>query len=262
MTGGEPTLRPDLAEVVSVLKHGALVDRVALTTNGHRLDGILCARLASAGLDAINISVDSLRKETFHRICGVDRRDAVLRAVDRCLELGFRKVKINSVLLKGLNDGEFMDFVEFVRNRPVAVRFIELMRTGDNKDYFDRHHMPVASLVERLGELGWSRLPGTSTGGPAKEYQNPDFAGQIGFISPYEKDFCRSCNRLRVSSLGGLRLCLFGQGDLSLRDLLQSGEMKPLLIKRITEALRIKPDGHGLHRRVYGDMHTLSAIGG
>lgn len=261
LTGGEPTLRADILGIISALKHEIGIQEIALTTNGFRLPQI-GSELKAAGLDSINISLDSLRPERFYQICGSRKGESVLRSIDDCIGLGFKNVKINCVLLKNLNENEFPDFVEFVKARPVSVRFIELMRTGDNKEYFSKHHIPLVSKVDELIENGWALVPEAEIGGPAKEFQSSRYRGKIGFISPYSKNFCSTCNRLRVSSVGGLRLCLFGDGEVSLRDLLQDGSDRELLKEKVTVSLRMKPAGHRLHQNVFGDMNTLSAIGG
>lgn len=261
LTGGEPTLRADLVEVIRTLKNEVGINQVALTTNGFRLEQDL-ERLKIAGLDSLNISLDSLQKDKFGAICGSDKCESIKRSVDRALDLGFESVKINCVLLRDLNDSEFFQFVEYARVRPISVRFIELMRTGDNKDYFDRHNMPVIDFEMSLLEKGWQRHHLTATGGPAKEYRHVSSKGRIGFIAPYSKDFCSTCNRLRVSSIGGLRLCLFGEGDVSLRHLLQSSDDLTQLKEAIVVALRLKTSGHRLYENVYGNMQSLSAIGG
>ncbi len=261
LTGGEPTLRPDLLEIIRTLKEEIGINQVALTTNGFRLEQDL-EKLKLAGLDSLNISLDSLQQEKFKLICGADKCEAIKRSMDRALELGFKNVKINCVLLKDLNDSEFFQFVEFARARSISIRFIELMRTGDNKTYFDRHYLPVMDFEKTLQERGWQKHHSISTSGPAKEYYHPNSCGRIGFISPYSKDFCSTCNRLRVSSVGGLRLCLFGEGDISLRNLLQSSDDLTQVKEKIMVALRLKPSGHRLHENIYGNMHSLSAIGG
>ncbi len=261
LTGGEPTLRADLTEIIHILKNEVGLKQVALTTNGFRLERDI-EKLKLAGLDALNTSLDSLQADRFKEICGADKCESVKRSVDRALELGFKSVKVNCVLLKDLNDGEFFDFVAFAKTRAVSIRFIELMRTGDNRDYFARHHLSPEVFMEELRASGWRLHEPSETGGPAKEFGHPDWKGRIGFISPYSKDFCLTCNRLRVSSTGGLRLCLFGEGDLALRPLLQNRiDLEPLK-QKVISALGLKPSGHRLHENIYGNMDSLSAIGG
>ncbi len=261
LTGGEPTLRPDLAKIIYALKNEVGISQVALTTNGFRLERDLEV-LQSAGLDCLNVSVDSLIKEKFQSICRADKCESIKRAVDRAIHMGFKSIKINCVLLKNLNDEEFPEFLRFAQSRPISIRFIELMRTGDNQEYFKKHYLPVSTFEQTLLRGGWEIQQSGSASGPAKEFGHPEFLGKIGFISPYSKDFCSTCNRLRVSSTGGLRLCLFGQGDVSLRHLLQNSSDRFELKEMIACALKLKPEGHRLHQNVYGNMHSLSAIGG
>ncbi|MCC6278912.1 MAG: GTP 3',8-cyclase MoaA [Oligoflexia bacterium] len=261
LTGGEPTLRSDILEIIRLIKSELGIEEVGLTTNGFRLKNI-GKQLKQVGLDSVNISLDSLEPDQFKNICGIDRGGSVLEAIDQCIDLGFKSVKVNCVLLKGINHHEFWNFVKYVKHRPITVRFIELMETIDNKEFFERHRLSSHHLMGDLASLGWSLLSAKSTGGPAKEFWSPNSAGKIGFISPYSKNFCSTCNRLRVSAKGGLRLCLFGQGDVSLRDLLQSESDKSQLLERIKRSLMVKPLGHQLHQKVLGNMQSLSAIGG
>jgi len=261
LTGGEPTLRNDLLEVVAAIKEVDPAIQVAMTTNGHRLRALL-PDLRKAGLDAINISLDSLNPETFKTICGRDQGIAVRDSVDQALAVGIKRVKVNAVLLKGVNDHEIGDFIRWVRDRRVSVRFIELMRTTDNAEYFARHHLSAAKLKEALRARGWRASERNGTDGPAVEFEHKLFSGRIGFISPYQRDFCETCNRLRVSALGKLRLCLFGDGDHDLRRFLQADERKSDLMREIVSVLRLKPASHRLHENITGSMNSLSAIGG
>lgn len=261
LTGGEPTLRHDLVKIIYALKSEVGISQVALTTNGFRLDRDLEV-FQSAGLDCLNVSLDSLIKEKFQSICGIDKCESIKQAVDRAIHMGFKSIKVNCVLLKDLNDIEFPEFLKFAQSRQISIRFIELMRTGDNQEYFKKHHLPVSTFEQTLLRGGWEAQQSGTASGPAKEFGHPEFLGKIGFISPYSKDFCSTCNRLRVSSTGGLRLCLFGQGDVSLRHLLQNSSDRFELKEMIACALKLKPEGHRLHQNVYGNMHSLSAIGG
>lgn len=261
LTGGEPSLRFDLIDIVQTLKNDVGIAHVAMTTNAFQLEKSL-NDLKQAGLDALNISLDSLQPENFKRICGIDRCEKIKISIDRAIDLGIKKIKINAVLLKNLNDDEFLSFIEWIADRPVTFRFIELMRTTDNQDYFNRHHMSVSLLEDQLQHLGWRSAKQDKISGPAIEYSHPNSLGKFGFISAYRKDFCASCNRLRVSSTGGLRLCLFGEGDLPLRHLLQDADQKEELKYKIQTALGLKPLAHRLHEGYSGNMYSLSAIGG
>ena len=144
----------------------------------------------------------------------------------------------------------------------MAVRFIELMRTADNADYFAAHHISGTVLRAWLEARGWTLTTRQADSGPAQEYQHPDYAGRLGLIAPYAPGFCDSCNRLRVSARGQLRLCLFGQGGVPLRVFLQDADQEPELIAAITAAMTGKRDGHRLAQGDPGDLVNLAAFGG
>jgi cyclic pyranopterin phosphate synthase len=185
----------------------------------------------------------------------------VVAGLDRALELGVPAVKVNGVLLKdGVGEG-FEAFAEFVRRRPVAVRFIELMRTGDNAEFFADQHVPGRGLTDWLESRGWTRRERAFDDGPAVEYAHPDYAGRIGLIAPYAPGFCDSCNRLRITARGQLRLCLFGELGVDLMDLLKQDEPEALRA-RIVRALGDKPKGHRLAQGDSGDTRQLAQFGG
>ncbi|MCC7442594.1 MAG: GTP 3',8-cyclase MoaA [Bdellovibrionales bacterium] len=262
LTGGEPTVRRDILELAHTVADIEGIRRVALSTNGSRLKAI-APHLRMHGVSAINVSVDSLNPAAFRQITGADRLNEVLEGIEAALDCGIEKVKLNVVLLRGLNDHDLDDFLEYVRCRPVSLRFIELMGTGGNtRGYFDRHHVSAGPLRLSLLRSGWTQREREPGGGPAVEYSNPGFSGSIGVIAPYSEDFCRSCNRLRVSSTGSLRLCLFGAGEESLRDLLQEDGTEEEIASRVLRALRVKPDNHRLQEGIYGITEHLAAIGG
>jgi cyclic pyranopterin phosphate synthase len=215
-----------------------------------------------AGLTHLNVSVDALDRERFATITGHDRLDDLLRGIDRALALGLGAVKLNAVLLRGLNDDQWPLWRDYLRTHPVSVRFIELMRTGDNADYFARHHLRADAFEAQLAEDGWRLLPRAGDAGPAREYAHPDFVGHVGVIAPYSRDFCAGCNRLRVTSQGDLRLCLFGNVGVPLRPLLQSDDDHATLVARLLGQLGIKAHGHGLHAGETGMTANLSTIGG
>lgn len=261
ITGGEPTLRADIVEIVRLLKKDLGIETIALTTNGYRLQELL-GPLKKAGLDALNVSLDSLRSSTFKEICGSSLGDEIRNNIDLAKELGFSKIKINSVFMKNLNDNELGSYLDFVKNRQVAVRFIELMRTGDNKVFFEKHHVDLSEVESKLILLGWRPEKPQTNAGPAKEFYHQDYVGKIGFITPYRRDFCIGCNRLRVSAQGALKLCLFGEGEVSLRSLLQKNSDKDQLSELLCSSLQVKPQAHRLNENIYGMTHSLSSIGG
>ena len=261
LTGGEPTLRKDFAEIAAAVSKVPGVSRLAYTTNGYKLPE-RAQEYYDAGLRAVNISVDSLRPEQFKYITGHDRLHEVVNGVQACLEAGFESVKLNTVLLKGLNDTELDDLIGFVADKPVSLRFIELMRTGDNQDYFEKHHLPGTAVTEKLLKRGWSLCPRVEGAGPAQEFEHSASAGTIGLIAPYSKDFCKSCNRLRVSANGALHLCLFGEKGYSLRKYLQSDDQIEELQEQIMSLMNFKHSAHFLHDGNTGLRQHLASIGG
>lgn len=261
LTGGEPTLRPEFEEIATAVASISGIRRLAVTTNGYRLPE-RARGFHDAGIRAINISVDSLDPKLFHAITGHDRLVEVLRGVDACQAVGFDSIKINTVLLKGLNDGEMDAFVDFVATRDLALRFIEVMRTNENPGYFNRHHLRGATVIAQLEARGWRASKRQAGDGPAVEYAHPHSKGRIGIIAPYARHFCASCNRLRVAASGRLHLCLFGEGGFDLRPLLQSDEAQGALVERIIALMGRKGSAHDLHNGVSGATANLASIGG
>jgi len=261
LTGGEPTIRPDFLDIVRKIASLDNIQKLAFTTNGYKLSE-RAQDYFDAGLRAINISIDSLKSEQFRTITGQDRFSEVLDGMNACLDAGFKTVKINTVLLKGLNDEELDDFIRFVEDKPVSLRFIELMRTRDNLDYFQNHHLSGALVSQRLLSLGWAAKPREVGAGPAVEFEHEKSTGKIGLIAPYSKDFCSTCNRLRVSAKGALHLCLFGEGGYSLRHLLQHDDQQQELQDQIISLMNFKKSAHFLHQGNSGATPHLASIGG
>ena len=260
LTGGEPSVRRDLPQIIAGAAAVPGVDKVCITTNGWNLERQIDTWRA-AGLTNLNVSIDSLDREAFRRITGHDRLRTVIGGLDRALALDLPSVKVNGVLLRETADAGFDAFADFVRDRPVAVRFIELMRTGDNGEYFAAHHVPGTALTDWLSTRGWTRRDRAFDDGPAVEFTHPDHAGRIGLIAPYAPGFCDDCNRLRVTARGQLRLCLFGELGVNLKDLLEKDDPEALRA-RIRAALAGKPAGHRLHAGDSGDTRQLAQFGG
>jgi len=261
LTGGEPTLRQDIVEIVQVIAQTPGIETVALTTNGYRLD-TLVKPLRDAGLKAVNISLDSLDAERFRQITGTRSFDRVRSGVDSALRAGIERVKINAVLLRSFIEKDLPAFLRLVQDTDISVRFIELMETGTNKEYFVAEHVSGDYLRSILHALGWSDLPRGALDGPAVELRHPGCAGRLGIIAPYSKDFCASCNRLRVSSRGKLKLCLFGDGELSLRGMLQSPDQRDELFAALGTLIGEKAPSHRLQEGIYGSTQHLAGIGG
>lgn len=261
ITGGEPTLRKDFTQIIETLRDIPGVRTLATTTNGYKLRQN-AQKWRDAGLDAINVSVDSFQPKMFHQLTGHDRLAEVLEGIDACLDAGYSAVKLNAVLLNGINQDDLGEFLNFIASRPVSVRFIELMRTGDNAAYFAKHHLPASHISDQLLTTGWVQKTREPGAGPAQEFVHSNFAGRIGLIAPYSKDFCSTCNRLRVSARGDLHLCLFSESGISLRDYLQSDDDVELLQAFILQSLTSKKVSHFLADGLSGGMQKLADIGG
>lgn len=261
LTGGEPSLRRDLVEIIALCAATPGIRSLAMTTNGVLLRKRAAAWRA-AGLQRINISIDSLDAERFARITGDAHHAELLDGIEHAMQQGFESVKLNVVLLRGLNDDELPAWMDYLRTRDLRVRFIELMQTGEHPEYFARHHLRGETLRQQLLATGWVAQPRAADAGPAQDFAHPAYRGQLGLITPYARGFCASCNRLRVTARGDLRLCLFGTFGIPLRPLLQNDADLPALIARIGGQLQRKQEGHDLHAGNTGITPHLASIGG
>lgn len=263
LTGGEPTARKDFFDIVKILKQNSGIKKTVITTNGYKLDQ-LAKQIIESGLDGINISIDSLDKNKFHQITGHDRLDEILRGIEKLQKLNFKNIKINAVLLKGLNnsDKDFNEWANFLKSNEVDFRYIELMQTGDNLDYFKKYHVSSKVFIDYLNENNWIIQTLGKDSGPSKNYINPDFKGKFGVIAPYSKDFCKSCNRLRITSRGDLRLCLFGNTGINIRHLIQRDDQIEELKDLILKQLNFKKESHYLELGETGLTKNLSVTGG
>ena len=261
ITGGEPSLRKDFTEIIQTVADENGIEKIATTTNGYRMaKGI--GEWKQAGLTHINVSVDSLDPRMFQQITGENRFYQVMQGIDRAFEVGFEQVKVNVVLMKDLNVQAMPQFLAWIKHRPIQLRFIELMQTGEMDSLFTQHHVSGIALRNQLMADGWVLKARAHNDGPAQVYVHADYQGEIGLIMPYEKNFCHSCNRLRISALGKLHLCLFGEHGIPLRDLLQKDEQQAALIERIQMQLQNKSESHFLHDGNTGMTPHLASIGG
>ncbi|GGD77773.1 GTP 3',8-cyclase MoaA [Lacimicrobium alkaliphilum] len=259
ITGGEPSLRKDLPQIIEQCASTPGIEKVAITSNGFKLPQMVQS-WADAGLSALNISMDSLDPRQFHAITGHNKLETVLEGIDMALDLGIQ-VKINSVLLKPYSDSMLSNALDWLKHKPVTLRMIELMQTGDNQPFFNDNHISGQPIKQRLLEQGWGQILRDKSAGPAQEFSHPDYTGRIGLIMPYSKDFCKSCNRLRVSSRGKLHLCLFAEQGLDLRPLLREGNMDALQQKLVT-LLGQKEASHWLDKGYTGATQHLAMLGG
>lgn len=261
LTGGEPTLRKDFLQIAENIARLDGLETLALTTNGYKLPQQIQS-FADAGISAINVSIDSLKAKTFADVTGHDRLQECLDGLALAKQAGITSRKINVVLMKGVNDQELEAFFEHVRHDDVALRFIELMQTGDNDPIFRQHHLSGDVVLDALKAKGWTETIRDITAGPAREFSHPDYAGRIGIIAPYSKDFCATCNRLRLTSRGELQLCLFADTGFSLRDWLQSDDQQEALVEQVHGLMGYKAETHYLHDNNPGRTPHLAFIGG
>lgn len=259
LSGGEPSLRKDLPQLIHSARTTPGIQRVAVTSNGYKLPSVIDSWHYS-GLDQLNISIDSLDPKEFARITGHDCLPKILTGIDRALELGMA-TKVNAVLLNDGANTRLHQFLAWLENTPVTLRFIELMQTGDNRDYFASNHLRGTDIEQQLVQSGWQLLPRPLDAGPAREYVHPDYAGRIGLITPYSKDFCNTCNRLRVSAQGKLHLCLFSDTGLDLREIIRTGNADELA-EKVRTLIGNKEVSHYLQQGNTGATQNLSIIGG
>jgi cyclic pyranopterin phosphate synthase len=263
LTGGEPLMRKELHRLVAALSGVAGLRELALTTNGYFLRE-QAAGLARAGLHRINVSLDSLDRETFEKMARRDYLGRVLDGLDEAFRAGLGPVKINVVLVRGVNDGEIETFATLARKTPLIVRFIEFMPIGSDDGWSNDRVVTTAEVLERLAELGFPAVPVVRNDGqPADRYRFADGAGELGFISSVSMPFCSSCNRIRLTSDGKLRTCLFSTGETDLKGPLRSGAGPDDLRGMILEAIAAKEAGHLINRPGFvRPERTMSSIGG
>jgi cyclic pyranopterin phosphate synthase len=260
LTGGEPALRKDLPQIITAVASIPGITSVALTTNGLNLHKHI-NRWHSAGLTHLNVSVDSLNPAQFKLITGSNQFIQIMDGIEQAIALGLT-VKMNAVLMKGLNLHEWEQFMAFIQTKPITLRFIEVMQTLDNHAFFAAQHVRGSEMYEQLIQAGWQPVLGNISDGPAKTLWHPDFQGRIGFIMPYSKDFCTTCNRLRVSARGALHTCLFAEAGSDLRYLLQSPQQQTALKQKIVALVQQKTPSHPLHEGGSGATSDLAMLGG
>ena len=260
ITGGEPTIRPNLEELIRLLRAVPEIEDIALSTNGARLLE-LAHGLRAAGLDRINMSADSLRPD---RIAKIARRNLGFDPVTSALaaeRAGIAPIKINVVVMRSINDDEIEDFARLTLDHPWHVRFIELMPVGEMSGLTWEHIVPSDEVLSRIASLGTLAPDGGPPrgNGPATYYRLAGAQGTVGVITPMTHTYCASCNRVRLTADGRLRTCLFGDHEVLLRDALRRREpLEPLF----RQALADKPKEHALLQMKVGGLRALSQVGG
>jgi len=261
LTGGEPLLRGGVTGFIAGLAALPELREVTLTTNGLLL-GKLAKDLRAAGLSRINVSLDSLNPDTFQRITGKPGLAQVWQGVKAAGEAGFSNIKLNVVVMRGVNDHEIPDFVELARRNPYHVRFIEYMPIGRDNRWSREAYMPTAEVMERVrAEAKLVPVARHGLDGPARSFLVKDGKGGVGFISPLSDHFCHQCNRLRLTPEGHLRTCLFGDNEFDLSRPLRAGASDQELSLIICEALDAKRP-HAPEAGEQGCQRPMFNIGG
>lgn len=260
LTGGEPSIRQDLSRIIELAKQTQGIQTVAVSSNGYRLAKHL-SDWQTAGLNQLNISIDSFDPTIFKQITGFDILPTLLKDIDTLLATTDIKLKLNGILMADTAFDNLQSVLSFVKNRPVTYRFIEFMQTSDNKALFFAQHSSGQRIKDFLLQNGWQSQRRASDAGPAIEYRHADYVGGIGLIEPYAPQFCDSCNRLRVSSQGKVHLCLFDNGSYDVRAFLANGDVEGL-VHALQSLMPIKPEHHLLKQNDSGIMANLSMIGG
>ncbi|XP_022528918.1 molybdenum cofactor biosynthesis protein 1 isoform X1 [Astyanax mexicanus] len=243
LTGGEPLIRPDVLHIITEMRKLEGLKTIAVTTNGMNLARLLPG-LKKAGVDLLNVSLDSLVPAKFEFIVRRKGFHKVMEGIDKAIKMGYNPVKVNCVVMRGLNEDELLDFVALTERKPLDVRFIEYMPFDGNKWNFKKM-VSYAEMLDRIKQQWPSleTLPGDETG-TAKAFRVPGFQGQLGFITSMSDHFCGSCNRLRITADGNLKVCLFGNSEVSLRDCLRSGASDEELLQIIGAAVGRKKKQH------------------
>jgi cyclic pyranopterin phosphate synthase len=263
ITGGEPLVRRGLVGFVRQLRALDPELELALTTNGILLAG-MATELKEAGLNRINVSLDSLDAERFREISRRDGLSDVLAGLERAAAVGFAPIKINMVPLRGVNDDEIEAFAALARDNPWEIRFIEYMPVSDGLAYSASQRVGAEEIIARLQRLGaLEAVSATATAGPANCYRLAGYAGQIGIIPAVSQHFCGECNRLRLTADGRLRPCLFSTEEIDLRGPLRAGADDAELRDLLLQATESKPRGHRIGSEDFAPAsRRMHGIGG
>ena len=260
LTGGEPTVRANLPVLIEQLS--SLGVNLSLTTNGTTLTN-LAPTLVAAGLERINISLDSLQRDRFEQITRRDELDKVLDGIDAAVSAGLAPVKINCVVMRGVNDDEVVDFARFGRERGVTVRFIEFMPLDAQGEWTNERVVTKAEIVAAIGEVFELEQVAERESDPAARWRYVDGGGEFGVIPSVTEAFCESCDRVRLTADGMLRHCLFATRELDLRTLLRGGATDDDIAAAITAEVGAKWAGHQINQvHFIRPARSMSQIGG
>jgi GTP 3',8-cyclase len=263
LTGGEPTIRAHVVELVREIANTPGVKALTMTTNGVRLSR-LANPLAQAGLQRVNISLDTLDPDKFQTLTRWGSLEDVWSGIQAAEMAGLTPIKINAVVVRGYNEPDMVDLARLTKDHPWQVRFIEMMPFGQNNDFQTRQMVTAAEMQQYIESFLGSLEPVNGGGlvGEARIYHLPNAIGDIGFISSVSSPFCHSCTRARLTADGRLRLCLLREGEVDLLQPLRAGASLGELRQMIIEGLWVKPWGHGLADGIIPLNREMSEIGG
>jgi len=262
LTGGEPTIRPHLVELVRQMKSFPGIDEISMTTNALLLSR-MAADLKEAGLDRINVSLDTLDSDKFKAMTRGGRLDLVWAGLEAADAVGLTPIKLNAVVVKDQNEHEVVDLAALTITRPWQVRFLEIMPMEGVGTIYDEGLVTSAETQARLEAQFGPLIPiDAPPGDPARVWRLPGAAGTVGFISPISAPFCAHCNRVRLTADGKLRLCLLRNDEIDLRDLMRGGAGDEALERQVRVGIWRKPWGHGLAEGDRNIGRGMSQIGG
>jgi len=246
-TGGEPLVRKNIINLIAQVAEIPQIEDIAITTNGV-LFAAMAEDLKNAGLTRVNFSLDTFIPEKFNYITRLGDLNDVTRAINKALQVGIAPIKINTVVMKGFNDNEILDFVKLAYEMPLHVRFIEFMPIGD-LPFYQKERLFTMDEIKQIIELRYDLLSGSTLqgNGPAKSYQIKGGMGTVGFISAMSSHFCSECNRIRMTVDGKLRGCLFDKKEISLKMALDNGASDEKLASLFSKAIREKPNRHHMN---------------
>lgn len=247
LTGGEPLVRQDLPKLVELLSRKPLLEDLALTTNGFLLPG-LSQELFDAGLRRLNISLDTLRPETFHRIARRNGLQLTLQGIAKAIEVGFTNIRINAVTIRGINEDDIVPLAHFCRQHDLLLRFIEFMPLDAENNWEHLLVLSGAELRRRLEAEFGPLVPvdGIDPSQPARDFAYADGRQRVGFINSVTEPFCSACDRLRLTAEGCLRNCLFGHDEWSVREVLRAGGSDAEIAEQFRQCVQHKKPGHGI----------------
>ncbi len=263
LTGGEPTVRKNIVEIVREMTRTPGVANISMTTNGILL-GELAGPLAEAGLSRVNVSIDTLDPTRFHRITRWGHIEDVWRGIEAAERAGMTPIKINAVVVRGFNEQDVTEMAKLTLDHPWQVRFIEMMPFGDVAEFQQHAIVTDAQIRQRIEDefQPLELLDGGKLDGEARLYRFPDAQGEVGFISSVTHPFCASCNRARLTADGRLRLCLLRENEVDLLTPLRAGANEADIKQIILDGIWTKPWGHGLAEEVVPLNRVMSQIGG